>query len=99
MNLTGFVSVPLFILSIVAFARGEIITIGLVGSIGSLLGGATYYGYEKYKCMYMECCTDEYILSDLDSKYEFNVKKIFYSFFIYQYQYSVTFLFLRYSIF
>ncbi|CAL1677194.1 unnamed protein product [Lasius platythorax] len=66
MNFIGFVSVLLLILTLVVSARCELITIGLVGSIGSLLGGVSYYGYEKYKCMYMECCTDEYIPSDLD---------------------------------
>lgn len=82
MNFIGFVSVPLLILTLVVSARCELITIGLVGSIGSLLGGVSYYGYEKYKCMYMECCTDEYIPSDLDSKYELDVQ-VEKNFFIY----------------
>lgn len=33
---------------------------------GTALTYAGYYSYKKVECMYWECCTDEYIHSDLD---------------------------------
>lgn len=47
-----------------AFVQSELITFGIVGA----LSGLGYYVYDKYKCVYQECCTDEYIPADLDSK-------------------------------
>ncbi|EZA50031.1 hypothetical protein DMN91_006041 [Ooceraea biroi] len=63
MNFAGHVLVPLFILALIATARCELLTLGLVGSVVSGIG---YYVYENYKCTYQECCTDEYIKPDLD---------------------------------
>lgn len=86
MDFAGCVLGFLLSLTIVISARSELITFGVIGSIGSLLGGAGYYGYEWYKCKYMECCTDEYVLSDLDSKYELcKRRENFLLLFIYRY--------------
>ncbi|EFN70225.1 Torsin-like protein [Camponotus floridanus] len=67
MNFVGCSLMFLFIFAIVETARCELLTLGIIGSIGgSLLGSAGYYGYEKFKCNFMECCTYDYIPSDLD---------------------------------
>lgn len=65
MNCTDQIFLPLFILTFIIYAQCEIITLGLVGSA---LGGLGYYGYEYMKCKYQECCTNEYIHLDFDSK-------------------------------
>ncbi|XP_011871796.1 PREDICTED: torsin-like protein [Vollenhovia emeryi] len=62
MDLTGRVLVPLLVFTFLASARCELITLGVVGALSSL----GYYAYDKYKCVYLECCTDEYIQADLD---------------------------------
>ncbi|XP_012216157.1 torsin-1A-like [Linepithema humile] len=59
MNFLGFV---LFIFTFVTCTRCAIISY----MAGSALGSLGYYAYKKYECMYWECCTDEYIHSDLD---------------------------------
>lgn len=66
MNCTDQTFIPLFILAFIMCAQCEIITLGLVGSA---LGGLSYYGYEYIKCKYQECCTDEYIHLNFDSKF------------------------------
>lgn len=67
MNLAERVLVPLLIFTFLASARCELITLSIAGVLSSGLG---YYVYDRYKCAYQECCTDEYILSDLDSECE-----------------------------
>lgn len=85
MDFAGSILEFLLTLTIVVSARSELITFGIIGSISSLLAGGGYYGYEWYKCKYMECCTDEYVLSDLDSKYELcKRRENFLLFFIYR---------------
>ncbi|KAL6420436.1 hypothetical protein ACFW04_014439 [Cataglyphis niger] len=66
MDFAGCILEFLLALIIVVSARSELITFGVIGSISSLLAGGGYYGYEWYKCKYMECCTDEYVYFDLD---------------------------------
>ncbi|XP_011636428.1 torsin-1A [Pogonomyrmex barbatus] len=63
MNLIDCILASLLVLTFLASAECEFITFGIGASI---LSTASYYAYEKYKCMYMECCTNEYILADLD---------------------------------
>lgn len=68
MKFAGYIVVPLFILTyVVSNIRCELVTLGI---IGGALSGLGYYVYEKYKCTYQECCMDEYIHPDLESKYE-----------------------------
>lgn len=52
----------LLIITFLVTVACELITFGVVGA----LSGLGYYAYDKYKCAYKECCTDEYIHSDLD---------------------------------
>jgi len=66
MNLTDRVAISILIFTFFASAQCEFITLGVAGA----LGGLGYYVYDKYKCVYQECCTDEYIHPDLDSKCE-----------------------------
>ncbi|XP_018051666.1 PREDICTED: torsin-like protein [Atta colombica] len=53
----------LIFIKFLAFAQGELITLGV---LSGALSGLGYYAYDKYKCVYQECCTDEYIPADLD---------------------------------
>ncbi|XP_032688226.1 torsin-like protein isoform X1 [Odontomachus brunneus] len=62
MKCAGYIFILLFILTFVIFIRCEFITFGVVGA----LSGLGYYVYENYKCVYQECCSDEYILHDVD---------------------------------
>ncbi|XP_011163297.1 torsin-like protein [Solenopsis invicta] len=62
MNIVDRILVPLFIFTFLASVRCELITLGIAGA----LSGLGYYAYDKYKCAYQECCTDEYIHPDLD---------------------------------
>lgn len=64
MKCVGYISVLLFNFIFIASVQCELITVGIV----SALSGIGYYAYEKYKCVYQECCTDEYIFPDFDSK-------------------------------
>lgn len=64
MKLAGCTLVPLVIVTFASYARCELLTFGVIGG----LGGLGYYAYERYKCMYQECCTDDYIHPDLDSE-------------------------------
>ncbi|XP_050460098.1 torsin-like protein isoform X2 [Cataglyphis hispanica] len=66
MDFAGCILEFLLALTIVVSARSELITFGVIGTISSLLAGGGYYGYDWYKCKYTECCTDEYVPSDLD---------------------------------
>ncbi|XP_024875744.1 torsin-like protein [Temnothorax curvispinosus] len=66
MNLADRVLVLLLLIStVLAFALCELITLGVVGALSGL-SGLGYFAYDKYKCRYQECCTDEYIHPDLD---------------------------------
>lgn len=65
MNLANRV-LSLLIFTFLTSARCELITVGIVGA----LSGLGYVAYDKYKCKYLECCTDEYISPDLDSECE-----------------------------
>ncbi|KYN00385.1 PREDICTED: torsin-like protein [Cyphomyrmex costatus] len=65
MNLVERVLLPSLIFTFLLFARCAhcaLITLSIAGAVSSL----GYYAYEKYKCQYQECCTDEYIPADLD---------------------------------
>lgn len=67
MNVVDHSIVLLFILTFITYAQCELITFGIVGSA---LSGLGYYAYERYKCQYQECCTEEYIRPNLDGKHQ-----------------------------
>ncbi|XP_012537892.1 torsin-like protein [Monomorium pharaonis] len=71
MNLIDRVLVPLLIFTFLVPVRCELVTFGVVGA----LSGLGYFAYDKLKCKYKECCTDEYIHPDLDRlQYMLNAK-------------------------
>lgn len=64
MKHVGNIFMLLFILTFITFVQCEFVTFGVAG----IISGLAYYTHEKYKCMYQECCTNEYIFPDIDSK-------------------------------
>lgn len=60
----NFVNLILFIFIYITCVRCEILTY----LAGSAIGSLGYFAYKKYNCAYWECCTDEYVHPDLDSK-------------------------------